>query len=595
MPLSWDIVLNDKGFTATSNKAAASLQVLQSGIQQVTINLGQMENKSGESAASLLKLGAVIGSVTALTTKAISAIDNFADSAVKSFGERTAAIRAYTTLLGDSTKAELEFYRAQQLSQKTDFTSASIEKGTTQLISAGFRDRDLQAARLAAADIASIAENKDMALGSAIRAFGQIKSKGKLQTEELMQLAEGAGLSIGGVKDELAKMMKVKDRGAVDKLLQGGKVSGDVGIVAIEKAIMTQLHTSRLGEFATQSSGSLTGLVSNQQEAWQNLAKSFDSEVLPGVKRYKESLAEQTNALSVASKAGQGLSITYQSFADTSLNLKTTWTQFVTSFVTSFSESYNAVIKELGLGEKQWNATGDAAKNFGQILGQVGSILAYATAAADALAPAINVAATAFQYIGNVIHSVGEFVGIMAGAMVDTLMHPTHAVENFKNALAAGTEVGAAVLGKGTQIGIGPNGINFRQQGDVTVGQLPEYAPIGADEDYGPSKGGGTVAGERFGKDFIAGARAATQTHSPSEEMRRFGLDLRAGLMLGLNAGGSAGATTVAGAGTSVGEINVIVQAAGSGGSPEAIGAAVRDALARLLGDIARNPQTAAG
>jgi tape measure domain-containing protein len=76
--------------------------------------------------------------------------------------------------------------------------------------------------------------------------LGQIKSKGKLQAEELLQLAE-RGVSGKLIKEHIARLMGVAES-EVEKLQQGGKVSSDIGLQAIEAALNQKLGQKQAGE-----------------------------------------------------------------------------------------------------------------------------------------------------------------------------------------------------------------------------------------------------------------------------------------------------------------------------------------------------------
>ena len=96
-----------------------------------------------------------------------------------------------------------------------------------------------------------------MALGNSaedvqgiLLAMGQIKSKGKLQGEEMMQLAE-RGVSGMLIKEEVAKLMGV-DVGEVEGLQRKGAISDEVGLAAIQAAVNRKLGQSQVGESAKQ-------------------------------------------------------------------------------------------------------------------------------------------------------------------------------------------------------------------------------------------------------------------------------------------------------------------------------------------------------
>lgn len=95
-------------------------------------------------------------------------------------------------------------------------------------------------------------------------ALGQIKSKGRLQGEELLQLQE-RGISGELVKQELQKQLGLDSIADVDKLQQAGKISADDFFVAFEKAINRKLGQSEVGEtgkkFAEENIAGMVGVI----------------------------------------------------------------------------------------------------------------------------------------------------------------------------------------------------------------------------------------------------------------------------------------------------------------------------------------------
>ena len=97
------------------------------------------------------------------------------------------------------------------------------------------------------------------------RAIGQIKGKGKLEAEELNQLAESGGLAKDAVYKALLQIkgLSQTDPKSLDKLqalLRAGKVSADEAIPAIQKAIMTMTGVDRAGGFADKARNSIGAL-----------------------------------------------------------------------------------------------------------------------------------------------------------------------------------------------------------------------------------------------------------------------------------------------------------------------------------------------
>lgn len=81
---------------------------------------------------------------------------------------------------------------------------------------------------------------------STLRAITQIKGKGKLQAEELVQQLAESGVATTLVYKQLA-MQLGKTEDEVRKLISAGKISADVGIKAIKGAIMEKVGEKELG------------------------------------------------------------------------------------------------------------------------------------------------------------------------------------------------------------------------------------------------------------------------------------------------------------------------------------------------------------
>jgi tape measure domain len=280
------------------------------GIRSMTLGFTELA-----SALQLVERG--LGAVTKLAGMA-SLGSSYAISAM---GERSATIRAYTQLTGSKEQANLELYRAQSFAQKTDFTSEAIEKSQARLMAQGFRGQELYSTLFAASDLASIMPgNKNETLERVTMAMSQIRAKGKLQGEELTQQLAEAGLNTTLVKEQIKKSMGLKSTGEVDKLMGKGQITADIALPAIQRAILQQLGTSRAGEFATSSAGSVTALESNRAEAIKNVLKGFDAdENLPAMDRYKKALTDQGRLFEnqqqdrerpVACRAGSGKRLT---------------------------------------------------------------------------------------------------------------------------------------------------------------------------------------------------------------------------------------------------------------------------------------------
>ncbi|TXH44755.1 MAG: hypothetical protein E6Q97_32265 [Desulfurellales bacterium] len=366
--------------------------------------------KSGISAFALVAavaLNAVVDGAGA-AGRALSKLD---DIAVKAFGERTSTLRAYTTILGDSKQAQIEYAKANELASKTELTSASTLKAQQALIVAGFRGGDLTNALAASMDVASTRqpEDREQVMEQMGRGFSQILAAGKLRGEELNQLSE-AGVSRRAVLEIVGK----GDAAKGEKLMSGGQVSAQEGIAAIQQAILNTLGTKKLGEFATGAAGSMGGLLSNRSEALDILLKSFDGETTPAVIRFKEALTDQTNALAVSSATGEGLVMMLSDFTSITANVKTIWTDFSSAFLDSFVESYN----EAREGSGAFIAMTDGIQMLGKTLGKVGT--------------AVGVIADAFEGFMEVLQPVSAYISQFIESTIEATKNLFTALDALK-------------------------------------------------------------------------------------------------------------------------------------------------------------------
>ena len=410
----YDFQVNDQKLDRT----AKLIDQLNLGLERSTRALRGFETASGSfnrigdgakaATSKVLDLAAalnVAGTVARAVGGGVSAVygglDRFGDSFIKAAGERTSTVRGYTTFLnGDRGQAELEFYRAQQFAQKTDFTSQTIEQGQSRLLAQGFRGHDLYATLFAASDLAAASpDDKNETLKRLVKGFTDVKAKGHLQGEELTTQFAEAGLNLVLVKEELRKSLGLKNIGAVDKAISSGSVSADVALPAIQRAILAQLHTTKAGEFATSSAGSLTSLLSNRDEAFQNLSKAFDADqALPAIGRYKKALTEETALYDVNGKKGKDLALVLQDIANATTNAKAGLSELTAAFTDSFSESYAQQQRRDGRDFSTEFTTG-ALRNLGEAIGRLGSIASVAVGSTNGLVA--NVAQRAANVVNH--------------------------------------------------------------------------------------------------------------------------------------------------------------------------------------------------
>ena len=114
----------------------------------------------------------------------VVAFDRGGDFAIKAMGEAVGIDPRHTQLLGGDKKgAALEYYRAQEFSQKTDFSSLQIEQAQARLMAQGSATKTCHATLFSAADLppSCLATKPDPE--RVTMALAQISGKGQLQGE----------------------------------------------------------------------------------------------------------------------------------------------------------------------------------------------------------------------------------------------------------------------------------------------------------------------------------------------------------------------------------------------------------------------------
>lgn len=395
---------------------------------------GQAGSKAGASMSAAFGMASVaIGATIMAVKKGAQELSEAGDKIIEYFSERNNSLRIYKTLLGDTERAEKEYRKAGVLAQKTELTQGQVQFAQQRLITQGFRgEKELDRALLSVMDVATATptNRREMVMNSMLNAFKKMKGRDRTSLMEMKELGRGVQESL--IFEELAKIkgVSVKDiigdpskKGKSKGMISKGMISGEEGIVATQRAIMRQFNTKALGEFSVAGAGDLKALISNQDEAWENLAKSFNANTLPGIEKYKKSLQGLVNVIYDAEKGGGRLKEVVQDFGNTVGNVRGVFADFTAAFLESFADSYVDQLKEMGYStgeeQKKFEGISAAAMNFGSVLGGLGKWVAEAKIFLDDLAPTIDKVRTVFEYLGTAIKGVGEVIAGIKGMATD--------------------------------------------------------------------------------------------------------------------------------------------------------------------------------
>ena len=453
--LTWNLQFNLAGdglglAESGLNNLAGSLQKGQRAITEyeqngrklkVTIeDIGKSAEKAKGPLESLVShyqhVKSAVMDVIEVLKKPLEMLDEFGNKAVEAFTERSGTLRTWTALLGDAKQATEEFGRTQRLALRTPFLSSNIEQAKTQLMGQDIRNEGGQAGGtldktlLALTDLASRHHDRNQALQRGTYAVDEILSQGYLSAMRARQLSIDLMLP----QRKMAEALNMTPE-EFHHALKKKTITNERFLPMLHRAAMLHTKESALGETSTAGAGGLGTLLTNQQEQVKNLLKTFDSELLPGVRRYKQALQDQGDAYSLSSKSGNELVLTFQDFANTSTSLKASWTEFVTGFTSSFAESYNEAMRVLGVDQGGLDGLSDSARALGTALGKVGTVVATLNRVLDHLSLFVGGAAYWIEYFGGVIKTFGELIAKLW----------TESVQQFSFAVAKpGFDVAAA-------------------------------------------------------------------------------------------------------------------------------------------------------
>lgn len=351
---------------------------------------------------------AAIGALAYAGYKTYDSLMQLTDNMVKVFSERESSLRTYGLLFGDNQEAKKQYFREAALAQKTELTQTDVRGFSSRLITAGFRNDDLERARMNIADLVTMRPVHLRAASSNQLAelYSKVQGAGYVQ-EGLINRTASRFVQTKLIYDEIAKSLQIKPEG-VREALKNRKVTSDVFFDAFQKASMTQLNEKKLGEFATSSAGSLGGLLSNLDEAQENLLRTIDPSKIQGVTLYKDAIQRLTDTITAGTKSGDNLRYFLEDMSDIGTSFKAIGLDTVSSFLSSFGEEYRATMQSLGINSNStrmaMSLVGDGMKTLGKFAGEnLGPAIAHLIDMFVQVAPA-------FKKFSSFIVEVADFM-----------------------------------------------------------------------------------------------------------------------------------------------------------------------------------------
>lgn len=339
-----------------------------------------------------------------------------------------------------------EFAWARQFARETPLDVRDVIGLRTQAATAGFRGAQGRDVVMAAADVGAASPTNPMAAQRFTTAIGQIRSKGRLQTEEINQLTE-AGVGRDSVYAAIARergitgdAQQVNNR--VAALIQRGQVSGDQGVRAVLAAVRER-SGGELGGLARAGGSTLMGTLSNLRGAFADFVLGVeDIENLPGIVALKKTLNSIVDLLTGAGPTAVRLRTIFAGIVDEAaqfaasiggkagvegiigraLDLFEEWYPivrdvlgaFASSAWSTFVEEMRPMLDVLGAVGQDREGAVQFAREFGRSLAVVFAFGVQTTMALAAMIPVITVLVDKFLRLAEVLMSLPNLAGATA-------------------------------------------------------------------------------------------------------------------------------------------------------------------------------------
>lgn len=181
---------------------------------------------------------------------------------------------AFGTMLNSGAKAEKLIGQLANTAAKTPFDLQGVTQGAKQLLAYGVKAEEVNDKLLMLGDIAS---GLSLPLGDLVYLYGTTMTQGRVYTRDMLQFM-GRGIPLA---EELAKQFGVS-KAKVGELVTAGKV----GAKEFEQA-MQSMRTTRFNNLMEEQSKSLTGQISNLQDALEmmlnDIGKSSQGMISKGI------------------------------------------------------------------------------------------------------------------------------------------------------------------------------------------------------------------------------------------------------------------------------------------------------------------------
>lgn len=241
-------------FDALINNTAFKQQIDE--IERRLVSMTATAEKEAKAIDNLVK-----NTATAIASYAtFASATDFVSQVVKVRGEFQQLEIAFTTMLKSKEDADRLLKQAVDLAAKTPFTLQDVGGAAKQLLAYGFAARDVTRN---IEMLGNVAAGVGAPLNDIVYLYGTLKTQGQVFTRDLLQFTARGIPIVAALADQF---------GVAESEIKGMVESGKVGFPDIERAFKSL--TGEAGLFYNlmqEQSKSLTGQVSNLQDAWSRM------------------------------------------------------------------------------------------------------------------------------------------------------------------------------------------------------------------------------------------------------------------------------------------------------------------------------------
>jgi len=244
---------------APGARAAGARAGQQAGMAFTTAASKESAGWFAQTARGALKNVALYGSMYAAIQGVSTGIRSALDSMVGFNAEIEQATVGFETLLGSSSAAQAEMQWIKDFAKETPFNYKDLVGYSQQLLALGFNAEQAQGVLQATGDAAAALGRGPESIARINLALGQMWTKGKVQSQEMMQLTE-AGIGAWQILADAYGTTVAN----VQEAVTAGQVKASEAVPALVAGMNQQF-----GGLMAKQSQTFTGIVSNIQDTLQ--------------------------------------------------------------------------------------------------------------------------------------------------------------------------------------------------------------------------------------------------------------------------------------------------------------------------------------